>query len=269
MSLNRLILEETVSAASSMSHNNRAGHCNTSVADETEEMNRIVKCGSPVAESDHEDEEDEEEKHNPSSLESTFYTEEFVDLVDRHVSFNKTVKIVNFTTTVNETNKRCSNNNSSSTQSASHQTTGTKKPDPKKQRLSSPYVKRIRDGTSDFQRKLNRTIGLCYFCDERKSFTKLQWQKHLLIHTKENFYFCKQCGRTFTNRYNHTPCSPALMTNIYEKYDCVGENSLAAFVCNICDHVRVSESRMVYHLQTSHNSKKGQNYKKCNFVTNV
>lgn len=142
----------------------------------------------------------------------------------------------------------------------------------KKRLLLAPaYVQQIRDGRMDFQRKLKRTIGLCFFCAEQKSYTKLQWQKHLLSHTNENFHFCGQCKLTFPYRRSHSTCSPALITNIYEQNSCDGENFLAAFVCNICDHVRVSESRMVEHLRTKHghDNDYDQFYKKCNFVSNV
>lgn len=137
-------------------------------------------------------------------------------------------------------------------------------------RLAPAYVQRIRDGRIYFQRKLNRTIGLCFFCAERKSYTRLQWQKHLLSHTNENLHFCKQCKLTFTFPHRHSH-SMALITNIYEQNSCVGENFLAAFMCNICDHVRVSESRMVEHLRTKHGQDNDykQFYKKCNFVSNV
>ncbi|KAG4071316.1 hypothetical protein HA402_004020 [Bradysia odoriphaga] len=105
------------------------------------------------------------------------------------------------------------------------------------------------------QRNWKRTIGLCVLCDQRHSFSRLQWQLHLLSHTKENFYFCKQCGRTFSKRHQHNTCQSTLTTDIYEQYNCVGDDYLAAFVCNICDYVRVSERRMSKHLTIKHNVK--------------
>ena len=137
--------------------------------------------------------------------------------------------------------------------------------------LASANVELIRNGVMDFRRKLKRTIGLCFFCGEQKTYTKLQWQKHLLSHTNENFHFCKQCELTFPQRNNHGTCSPNLFTNIYEQNRCLGENSLAAFMCNICDHVRVSESKMVEHVRTMHGHDNDceQLYKNFTFVSNV
>lgn len=67
------------------------------------------------------------------------------------------------------------------------------KPKSKQSVLATDFAQRIRDGTVEFKRNSNRTIGLCFFCDQQKSLTKFQWQFHLLTHTMEHFYFCHQC----------------------------------------------------------------------------
>lgn len=133
---------------------------------------------------------------------------------------------------------------------------------------NSDTSKRV--GRKKLQLKLKRAVtGQCLVCDERKAYSRMQWQRHLLTHTKENFYLCRQCGKTFPKRHQHGTCSPALLTDIFEQYNCVGEDCLEAFVCDFCDYFRVSERRMIKHLAEKHNEKFMRSYKKCNVVTNV
>lgn len=136
---------------------------------------------------------------------------------------------------------------------------------------NSVVSERIQKERINFQQNLNRTTGQCFLCDERRLYTKAQWQNHVLSHTKEHFYFCDNCGHTFMALSDHSSCPSATITNIFDRYDCVGEDYLAAFVCHKCDYVRVSESRMVKHLNVKHGI--GENfdrfYEKCKFVNLV
>lgn len=213
-----------------------------------------------------------EEKYHVNHREDfQYYTEEFIDLANQHVGFKRSVTVVNFSADATE---------------KTGQVAATTPVEKKIKRLQSPalantntlpanYVQQIREGNIKFQRRLKRTIGLCFFCDEQKSFTKLQWKMHLLTHTGENYYFCGECRISFPKRSSHsnTTCSPDSITNIYEKNNCTKDNGLAAFMCRFCDYVRVSELELLVHLRNEHSVSNKKNlkhwYQQCKFVTNV
>ncbi|XP_037050180.1 uncharacterized protein LOC119084344 [Bradysia coprophila] len=260
-------------------------------------------CESSPAENSSEYEVDiVDEKYSPSTCGRSLHAKEFVDLANQHVSFNEAVTVVRFSNDMHEmTTVEPLPTPSTDEASSKPSTGGTAESDPKQKRtpklfgsalrkakrmkkienlkkkksistfsaepntLSSVASERSQLGS---QRNWKRRTGLCILCDQRNSFSRLQWQLHLLTHTKENFYFCKQCGRTFSKRHQHNTCQSTLTTDIYEQYNCVGEDYLAAFVCNICDYVRVSERRMSKHLSIKHNVKGNckQFYAKCNLV---
>lgn len=146
----------------------------------------------------------------------------------------------------------------------------------KSSHLTARYAQKIRDGEIKFtkQKSAKCTNGLCFFCGKTKSFNKSQWQLHLISHTNENFFFCYECGQNFSKRKGH-PCSNDSIENIYQRNDCSGDGYLAAFVCKVCNYVRVNESKMRAHLRKEHADLYDDPedvlslYEKCKFVKNL
>lgn len=143
----------------------------------------------------------------------------------------------------------------------------------KKSTLLATHANQIREGKIKFIKVVSskRTVGTCFFCEKRKSYTKNQWQRHLLIHTEEQFFFCRDCGQHFSNRNSHKTCSLNSIQNIYRQNNCVGDGYLAAFMCNICNYVQINESALVDHLKNQHAGLNNfeEFYEKCKFVNNL
>lgn len=137
--------------------------------------------------------------------------------------------------------------------------------------LAAGYAQKIREEKVAFKRMSNKTIGLCCFCEQKKSMTKSQWQAHLLAHTKEKPFYCCNCQCTFAERTSHPTCSLKSIRNIYELNGCLGDQHLDVFMCDVCDYARVSKRKMILHVRSDHNGQGDEEelLKKFKFVTNV
>lgn len=151
------------------------------------------------------------------------------------------------------------------------------KPKKNESKLAAHNAQQVRDGDIKFI-KVGRSrcsLGMCFFCDELKTYNKAQWQHHLLAHTNEMFYHCGECGLHFDKRKGHKKCSSTAIQNIYQHNNCSGDDYLAAFMCKICNYVQVNEQKVVEHVLKKHagvfeSPRDSLNfYEKYKFVKNV
>lgn len=132
------------------------------------------------------------------------------------------------------------------------------------------YIEQIRAGTINFREHWRHNMkldGLCVFCDEVITNSRYAWPFHFLRHTMEQYFYCTECGSSFSRRIEHTSCAESAITNIFRHNDCISDEYLAAFMCGICNYVQVSERSMIDHLRNEHFLEGNeQTYEKCKFI---
>lgn len=126
-------------------------------------------------------------------------------------------------------------------------------------RPSPQMVNRIKQQKIDefrFDKSLKKITGICYFCEEEKTFSKSVWESHLLTHTGEKLYFCGECKTEGAKKGMHKKCD-SLYKNIYEEDENNANDSsnngpitlskskndypLRCHICKLCNYTQIKE----------------------------
>lgn len=112
-------------------------------------------------------------------------------------------------------------------------------------RPSPEMMLRLKKQEREFKRDGNKINGICFFCEEKKSFTITMWERHLLTHTGEPKYFCDDCQYEASKPEQHSKCG-SLPTNIFEngKGDNGKDYSLDCYACKLCNFIQINEIKM-------------------------
>lgn len=112
-------------------------------------------------------------------------------------------------------------------------------------RLSPRMAERLKKQSEIFRPNgKNKITGLCYFCEEKQSFIKFGWQRHLISHTGEKIYNCTHCNLKTKNQHGKMKCN-GKVTKIFESKD---DGSLNGFLCIDCNYFQFSRD----HLKNQH-----------------
>lgn len=100
-----------------------------------------------------------------------------------------------------------------------------------------------------------KTYGFCVFCHKYIPGNKETWLHHLLRHTKENLFRCKNCSVTFKSERFHLKTSKdgCQRSQIKITVNVSGtENGFYGHICLICNLVQFSKKRIERHLRKNH-----------------
>lgn len=102
-----------------------------------------------------------------------------------------------------------------------------------------------------FKKDADKKItGLCYFCEEKCTRNKYCWQTHLITHTGETLFYCKECDAQLKTRNEHdTMECKSSVVNVFETRT---DGSLVGFMCNDCNYLQFSRDRILKHLENEH-----------------
>lgn len=118
-------------------------------------------------------------------------------------------------------------------------------------RMSKWMVQHLKAGNEIFERNDKKKItGLCYFCQEKRSFSKNGWQSHLITHTGEQMFNCTDCHAQFKARNEHD--SKACKTSVVNVFETKAKGALVGYMCNDCNYFQFSRGRLVSHLRNEH-----------------
>lgn len=127
-------------------------------------------------------------------------------------------------------------------------------------RPSPTMVQYLCDQSKIFHKKGGKITGFCYFCEDKKTMNKFQWQIHLLTHTGEKLFNCESCNSSFNYKSHHKGCDAPLIS-IYDAND--RDGALMAFLCNECNYTQINREKMIRHLMMEHEySDLNQRYQK-------
>lgn len=125
-------------------------------------------------------------------------------------------------------------------------------------RLSPKMAKKVRDQSVRFrfERAGVRTaiVGLCYFCGEEKMFQKSYWLTHFCKHTGEQLFHCTKCDMKMTGKENHK-CSRSEIEIIHEgseQFDRRRGWSISGYMCNECNYLQLTKSKLEHHIKNEH-----------------
>lgn len=115
-------------------------------------------------------------------------------------------------------------------------------------RLSPQMAERLKKEGEIHRNRKKIITGLCYFCEEKPSYMKFGWQRHLLSHTGEKLYSCTDCQLKTKNEHGNKTCN-GNVSNIFESKE---DDSLAGFMCKDCNYFQFSRDRLIGHMKNEH-----------------
>lgn len=120
-------------------------------------------------------------------------------------------------------------------------------------RPSPKMAQQIRSQSTAFElKKGNHIVGLCYFCEEKKkTFGKAGWLTHLCTHTGEKLLDCSKCKMRFIRKQPHNECDSSNIKSIFE-FDDENGFSIFGYMCNKCNYLQLTESKLVQHIKNEH-----------------
>lgn len=89
--------------------------------------------------------------------------------------------------------------------------------------------------------------AFCYFCEEFHRKNSIHWCDHIRSLTGEYAYECLICGKEFA--FIRLCCEQKLNKKIV--FD-LCYNDLTAFICQMCNYVKISEENIHKHLKIEH-----------------
>lgn len=126
-------------------------------------------------------------------------------------------------------------------------------------RPSPKMVNRIKLQKLDefkYDSETKKITGICYFCEEVKSFHKNGWEGHLRTHTGEQTYFCEGCNTERSTKLKRHNCE-SVFKNIYEldgnnvddsidhettaSSTSKREYPLRCYICKLCNYTQIKE----------------------------
>lgn len=117
-------------------------------------------------------------------------------------------------------------------------------------RLSPHMATRLKEQVEIFHQDDKMKItGLCYFCDEMKTFLKFGWQCHLISHTGEKMFNCSKCHAQFKTKIEHD--GKVCKGNVANVVG-IKEGLLVGYMCNDCNYFQFSRNRLYDHLKNEH-----------------
>lgn len=118
-------------------------------------------------------------------------------------------------------------------------------------RMSPQMAQRLKRQTEIYKIGAGQKIsGFCYFCEETKCCAKFNWQRHLLTHTGEEMFNCRQCHAQMKAKNEHdAKLCKSSVANVFEIKD---DGSLVGFMCNDCNYFQFSRGRLLNHLKNEH-----------------
>lgn len=118
-------------------------------------------------------------------------------------------------------------------------------------RMSPDMAMQLKQQVESFhQDKKKRITGLCYFCEEKKAFAKDYWQKHLITHTGETMFNCRQCHAQLKTKSEHD--TKVCKQSVVKVFETKEDGSLVGFMCNDCNYFQFSRGRILKHLVNEH-----------------
>lgn len=97
--------------------------------------------------------------------------------------------------------------------------------------------------------------AFCHFCEKIITYREHYWPQHILSHTGEYQHYCTVC-KILCNYHNyHKTCGGKV--DLVFKYKWI-DQTLFAFICNLCNYVQVRERNMIYHLIHQHETPKDE-----------
>lgn len=125
-------------------------------------------------------------------------------------------------------------------------------------RLSQEMAQKLRDQSTVFQlNRRNKVVtGTCYFCsDENKKIHKDYWLGHLRSHTGENLFKCTKCRTKLPYKRNHKTCNLKDIISLHKQRKGF---SILCYICNMCNYLQLTESRLVMHIKNEHVELRGK-----------
>lgn len=127
-------------------------------------------------------------------------------------------------------------------------------------RLSPTTADSLCQQNQRFEMSRTKITGLCYFCEKRKEMTKSNWSKHILTHTGEKMYKCRECDGTFKIKAEHsTAVCGGQSTTIYA-LNSENDAALTGFMCNVCNYLQINQQKIITHLLREHGFDKSKNH---------
>lgn len=106
---------------------------------------------------------------------------------------------------------------------------------------------------------------LCYFCDESKCFNKDGWIKHLITHTGPSRYQCTICFKSFATSADQL-CVNGTDKCKFKRLLQFRGDKLIAFLCDLCNYVRLDENEMETHLLREHDEEVREKFSEVIFL---
>lgn len=88
------------------------------------------------------------------------------------------------------------------------------------------------------------------FCKEKKIYQKKQWELHLIAHTGEKQFACKQCDQKLKIKSEHDKKCDGKAVNIF--HESSGDMSLIAFICKDCNYTQFWRNNIIKHMENEH-----------------
>lgn len=117
-------------------------------------------------------------------------------------------------------------------------------------RPSPEMANRLRLQHESFEHVNGKIQADCLFCEEIKTMPRWGWQSHLLTHSGEKMFDCKQCHLDLKTRseHNNMDCKNSVVNVFQTKAD----GALVCFMCNDCNYFQFSRDRLLNHLRNEH-----------------
>ncbi|XP_031631956.1 zinc finger protein 808-like [Contarinia nasturtii] len=91
-----------------------------------------------------------------------------------------------------------------------------------------------------------RIRAFCFFCEQTMEESLDAWKVHLLKHTGEKEYYCSGCHTELSSKDSPEHCMGHVIRETFS------DANLQAFMCNICDYIKVNNNEVIEHIKNDH-----------------
>lgn len=125
-------------------------------------------------------------------------------------------------------------------------------------RPSPTMVKDLKDKGKCTIFKDGKINAFCYFCENNETMSEMEWRNHLMAHTGELEFYCRECHTQWAEKVQHGNCSIESMTSVFDGAAAAGtadcNSAMMLVMCKWCNYVQVHKAHIVRHLQNEHNN---------------